>query len=289
MSIYLDNPSAVYPAKATNSEEMIHVAKQVISTWSGIPEQSITVTQLTGGVTNMLYVLHSPGAYPTKVVVRLFGLGTEQFVDREVENLVFSSLSRIKKAPTFFGLFQNGRVEGFLDARPLMPDEMYTDELSPKISRCVAEMHNLTDIEINKIEVLWEKFNIFFRLAENVSFPEDQVKEKLKLSLSLGDIRAEIERLKLDLDEMQRLFHEQSKKLLFTKDSDTADLMLYYRALGAQLAFQNCFSHNDLLSGNILLHNDGSMNMTIIDYEYAVSDHVYKNTALPINAYPCIF
>ena len=46
--------------------------------------------------------------------------------------------------------------------------------------------------------------------------------------------------------------------------------------IGSELAFQKVFSHNDLLSGNILIQNSTSNvparaagDVTIIDYEYA--------------------
>ena len=40
-------------------------------------------------------------------------------MDRNKENVIFSSLSKAGVSPVFYGLFENGRVEGFLDRRTL--------------------------------------------------------------------------------------------------------------------------------------------------------------------------
>lgn len=97
--------------------------------------------------------------------MRLYGDNTEAFIDRNVENSascdsladvmlhgtvahsacgalcavcvteLFALLSKQGFAPTYHGRFQNGRIEGWMDARPLEPEEMGQVRSSPL--RCV--------------------------------------------------------------------------------------------------------------------------------------------------------
>jgi ethanolamine kinase len=45
-------------------------------------------------------------------------------IDREKENKLFAALSALDFAPVYWGRFGNGRIEGWLDARPLVPEEL---------------------------------------------------------------------------------------------------------------------------------------------------------------------
>ena len=77
--------------------------------------EDLTMVPLSGGLTNLLYVIKdskAPANSPA-LVVRVFGEGTDSFMDRNKENVIFSSLSKLGAGgPTFYGLFENGRVEG---------------------------------------------------------------------------------------------------------------------------------------------------------------------------------
>lgn len=54
-------------------------------------------------------------------------------------------------------------------------------------------------------------------------------------------------------------------------DTDSSSIFEYQR--GCQFAFERVLTHNDLLSGNILVNNDYEAGkepvLTLIDYEYA--------------------
>lgn len=191
-----------------------------------------------------------------KIIFRLFGAGTAQFIDRSVENIVFSTLSQLEIGPIFYGLFLNGRIEGYLDARALSPPEMADSNVLPLVASACARLHNQNNIKISHSIISWHKVETFFDLSKSVAF-ENSVRKGL-----LGHIRA------MNMD----------KELAWAKDSLLAtpshyagDLRLFKLA-GYSFGTKKVFAHNDLLSGNLLLSGeDGAAEkrITIIDFEYA--------------------
>lgn len=128
-------------------------------------EFNYKVQHLSGGNTNILYRVFSEDNNQDQYVIRLYGIGTEDFIDRSVENLIFSELSKAGISPPFVGLFTNGRVEGYLNARSLSPDEFSYPPIARSIARSLAGFH-LTAIDIDRSVGLWNKVHIFFRLAQ---------------------------------------------------------------------------------------------------------------------------
>lgn len=73
-------------------------------------------------------------------------VSTQVIIERERENRLFAELSRQGFAPPYLGRFTNGRIEGYLPARPLTPEEM--GQTSPVdfvayIARELARMHGM--------------------------------------------------------------------------------------------------------------------------------------------------
>lgn len=275
-SMYLNNPSAVCELRAPDqSDEGFHhslkkIARYMVPAWTEISDESIDIAPLTGGISNMLFVLMSDSG---RLIIRLFGNGTELFINRDTENKVFCRLSTLDMAPTFHGLFCGGRVEGYFDARPLDPDEMSRSEIFPKVSKLVARIHAVNMEIIDTSVCLWTKINGFFDLAKGVSFSGDEAKAHLLESINLVKGNAEYKSLRSLLMRMQIESRERFEHLRSEGASTSTD---FFYAAGTELAFQKVFCHNDLLSGNILIQNTISVNpsravgeVTIIDYEYA--------------------
>jgi len=67
-------------------------------------------------------------------------------IDRERENNLFAQLSVMGFAPDYLGRFTNGRIEGYLEARPLEPEELgmtSPSDISGMIARELARMHTM--------------------------------------------------------------------------------------------------------------------------------------------------
>jgi thiamine kinase-like enzyme len=223
--------------------------KEVIRDWN-YTEDEISVRSLKGGITNSLYTLTPKKEEDKTVIVRIYGEGSAAFIDRAAENIVFSTLSKRGIGPKFYGTFQNGRVEGYCDAKTLKPEEMSMKELYPKTSTAIAQFHCQTIEEINQNAMLWSKLDSFFDLAhEAMTSPKKKVilADSNDDSNDLESMREETKRLKINMD--------ATEKLLTTKLAATTSRKERLKIEGARFGFDTVLCHNDLLAGNILLSN----------------------------------
>lgn len=293
MSMYLNNPDLVCPfSVSTDGQEQLHstlldAARQIIpDPWSHFSSHEVEITPLTGGITNVLFKLRNLQSDDESrtIIIRLFGEGTSLFIDRNKENIVFSGLSRLGMGfPTFYGLFENGRIEGFLDARALTPMELHDPRIYPRVATALGKLHSLGPVmhAVDKEPVIFSKMHRFFELALEVSFASAE-KQTLFLSLRLADMKALLNQM-----EQQMLAKSDASSLALSQlisppsnASSAATSLLLTEASATALALQNVFCHNDMLSGNILLGNaialdaaagEGSalLGVTLIDFEYA--------------------
>ena len=183
MTSFLNNPDAVLDAtiethsenKPSPEESIKCIVRSIVqdANWGAAADDDIEVSSLTGGITNILYLVHHK---PTnqKVIVRVYGRGTDTFIDRSTENVVFAEMSRLGVGPTFFGRFTNGRVEGYLHAKALTCDQLGDDEIYPHIASALARFHNTCIPQLAAAAAdnffLWRKIDVFFSIAEGIFF-----------------------------------------------------------------------------------------------------------------------
>ena len=74
-------------------------------------------------------------------------------------------------------LFDNGRIEAFLDSRPLEADEMGRPDMISRIAARLAEFHRVKTDEIRKPQ-LFDLLKTWLKMVENIRFPDD-AKQKL--------------------------------------------------------------------------------------------------------------
>jgi len=159
-------------------EELVSILRCILHSdpvWRSSTENSITVKTISGGLTNMLYLVKhcqqfdtsaSTAASPKHVVVRLYGTGTSEYIDRNTENVVFAKLSIAGVGPAFHGLFLNGRVEGYLPATPLESSlEMGRGDIFPQIAAATAQLHLVDIPEVLTENWLWSKTQQFLSLS----------------------------------------------------------------------------------------------------------------------------
>ena len=151
-SPYLNDASKVLPfrvdcASPDRDEQLIHVSTTLCPSLcqsndgnnngnhSNDPP-TFSVSVLSGGLSNLLFVVHS--SQNSSVLVRIHS--DSGLLNREEENKILAFLSGEHKAPTFYGRFQNGRVEEFYnDFEPLERVEMPL--YSAQIASLMATLH----------------------------------------------------------------------------------------------------------------------------------------------------
>lgn len=174
--------------------------------------------------------------------------------------MLFALLSKQGFAPAFHGRFTNGRVEGWVEARPLEPEELglWTPiNFLQLVGRELGRMH-LIQVPLDPtVPVLWSKLDAFERLALEITFPSDTPQAKQLAGLNIDQVRSELAWLKSVLP--SSLNHNGADLMTLEQDPIMQQAWNYANAI--------VFCHNDALSGNIL-YQQGWNRVQIIDYEY---------------------
>ena len=87
-------------------------------TWNDIADANgLEVERVSGAMTNCVFIVSSmPSAAQSsskKVLLRVYGTGVEEFIEREHELVWMSRLSDMNVGPKLLGVFANGRFEEF--------------------------------------------------------------------------------------------------------------------------------------------------------------------------------
>ena len=219
--------------------------------------EQATVEPVEGGITNLLFRLSAPGR-PT-VLVRRYGHNTELVINRDAENALFARLSALGVSPPLHGLFENGRVEGWLDGhRAMTPAEMAAPEHQHNIARALRRWHSLP---VEGPPSLWDTLTRWLTKAAALEFEggEDRARHAaLDLPGRLAALNALREEVEAAADTLQ--------------------------TPGGQLGRRVVLAHNDLLSGNILIGPDPAL-LRFIDYEYAAPSYAAADLANHLNEY----
>lgn len=104
------------------------------------------LTRITGALTNSIYAVENttpPAKGPKKLLLRIYGIGADQFVDRNKEIEWLSKLSACSVGPNLLGIFGNGRIEEFLESETLTHDDIVTNSTSTHIAKRMSDLHNI--------------------------------------------------------------------------------------------------------------------------------------------------
>lgn len=240
MSAFRDNSDRVLPLRLDpEMPDPLAAVRAIVPAWASVTEAQVSV--MGGGITNQLLRVDARGLEP--VLVRIYGPNTEVVIDRESENRLFAQLSRSGFAPPYLGRFENGRVEGFLMGfRALEPRELVRADLQPPIARRLAELHGFPIGDgtprtfVTLAGWMGAARGLQFEGADAVGYD----------ALDLPRREAELERLR----------HEFEQVVL------PGAVRPAQRA-----AVRPVLAHNDLLAGNVMLH-ETTGEVRFIDYEY---------------------
>ncbi|OEL31618.1 putative ethanolamine kinase [Dichanthelium oligosanthes] len=183
------------------------------------------------------------------VTVRLYGPNTDLVIDRKRELQAIPYLSAAGFGARLLGIFENGIVQSFINARTLSPADMREPRIAAEIAKELHRFH-LVDIPGSKEPQLWSDIFKFLKKASALKF-EDSEKRMGYETISFREIRDEVKELK-----------------------DLSDL----------LHTPVVYAHNDLLSGNLML-NDLEGKLYFIDFEYGSYSYRGYDIANHFNEY----
>jgi len=213
--------------------DLIAGARKVVAhffpSWN---QEILTFKQFTSGITNKLMYCDSKETEEC-ILIRIYGKNSEILIDRNQELVNLYRLSSLKLCPKLHGRFLNGIVYGFIPGTPFEVSDMSEPSLSQNVASTLACWH--------KVAIPGERKPLLFHtiqrwissIPQKYTVPEKN--EKFDSSFDLAQLQAELEFL---------------KKTLIPINSPCI------------------FSHNDLLSGNIIYDQELDK-ISFIDYEYA--------------------
>jgi ethanolamine kinase len=256
------------------------VALDIVDEWKGTEPSSLAVTKISGGITNLLFRVTHPASSVESVLVRLYGANTELMIDRRRDTAAFRLLSERGVGPRYWGQFPTGRVEGYIKARPLLPEEMGHPAYAPGIGRALAKMHAM-DIPAHESmpkeePCLWKRLYEWMDLVDELSFPEGH--EHKATALAAIGHHGGAARMRKELEWLKTVLPLDSDRAVpVTLDAGTmSEEQVRACELASRFASDVVFCHNDLLSGNLIVmsEQDASLDKSaprdvhLIDFEY---------------------
>ncbi|XP_068652762.1 probable ethanolamine kinase isoform X2 [Aristolochia californica] len=183
------------------------------------------------------------------LTVRLYGPNTEYVIDRKRELQAIRYLSAAGFGAKLLGIFANGMVQSFINARTLSPPDMSKPKLASEIARQLRKFHQV-EIPGSKEPQLWNDIFKFLETASGLKFDESEKQAKYD-TIAFTEVRKEVMELK--------------------GLTDLLDAPVVY-------------AHNDLLSGNLML-NDDEGKLYFIDFEYGSYSYRGYDIANHFNEY----
>ncbi|KAL3315552.1 hypothetical protein Ciccas_005821 [Cichlidogyrus casuarinus] len=116
-----------------------------------IDPANVDIIQIGGGLSNYLFMaflkpdcVEDAASYPRKVLIRVYGNVLREGSDCVVlESIIFALLSEKKLGPALYSIFPCGRIEQYIDSRPLRTNELSLPVVSEYLARKMARIHRL--------------------------------------------------------------------------------------------------------------------------------------------------
>ncbi|KAG0164679.1 hypothetical protein DFQ28_009585 [Apophysomyces sp. BC1034] len=214
-------------------QTVLQLARSVLPEWSNV--QSVDLFRVSGALTNAVFFVTSEKKQ--RVLLRVYGIGCDQIVDREKELVWLSRLSSQSLCPNLLAIFGNGRFEEYLASTTLTRKDMRDPETSMQIAACIRQLHSIVnDYPLSGELEIWRCVDKWYPTVLGLL---PVLKQK-----SNSDI--------LEKFDLERLQHEIEK----------------CKSILASSVSPIVVAHNDTQYGNVLrLESTGEL--VVVDFEYA--------------------
>ncbi|CAK4081097.1 unnamed protein product [Aphanomyces euteiches] len=222
------HPSCTERDRVRFQSDVVAALGAHLPAWTAVSPANAVLTHVSGAMTNVIFTCEKRVAPQDKVLVRIYGHGTEAFFSRQEEIRVFQELSRQNLGVSLLGEFQNGRVESMIDGRTATASDIRIPEFSAKIAKKMALFHT-TQVDMDRNPRILNNIHKLFKDA--------------KTAYASGN------RTSFDVDAMARDI-QALEALLATVDSPVV------------------FCHNDLQYGNIMATDTNDAVMIDFEYSH---------------------
>lgn len=128
--------------RVLKGEELVQSVGRLIEMLFGEDGQ-LYMKRMSGALTNAVYFV-SIGENK-KMLLRIYGIGCEQVIDREKELDWLSRLSQLHIGPKLLGIFGNGRFEEYLPSTTLTSQDIRQPEISKEIAFRLNQLHSIVN------------------------------------------------------------------------------------------------------------------------------------------------
>ncbi|KNE58486.1 hypothetical protein AMAG_04057 [Allomyces macrogynus ATCC 38327] len=242
----LDLGAAALPLAATKSS----TSKPKKSPKSPVPPPlSCTTSNAVPITSNFPLPRSADSCVPRRLLLRVYGVGMENYIEREREIYWLRKLSETGYGPRLLATFANGRFEEFLDAATLTKHDLRDPPTSALIAAKLATLHSVA-----------ESFPLSPGLADRRK-ADPEIWATLDKYLSMADpaLGPILETYPDRTARAQRAVHVPTLRSLLAK---------IRVALDSHLKAATVFAHNDLQYGNVLRHHVNG-EIILVDYEYS--------------------
>ncbi|KAM1508318.1 hypothetical protein ACFX10_017646 [Malus domestica] len=176
---------------------IIELCKDLFKKWSNLENSRFSVETVSGGITNQLLkvTVKEENGNTVSVTVRLYGPNTDYVINRERELQAIKYLSVAGFGANLLGVFANGMVQSFINARTLVPSDMRNPKLAADIAKELRRFHQV-EIPGSKEPQLWIDMFKFFEKASALEF-DDNEKQKVYKTISFSEVHNEMIELKV--------------------------------------------------------------------------------------------
>ncbi|KAJ4458601.1 putative Ethanolamine kinase 2 [Paratrimastix pyriformis] len=104
-------------------------------------------------------------------VIRIFGEGSEQLINRTLDILTQAFLASHHLGPRVIAKFANGYITEFIPGRHSSPDQRLL--VAPAVARTLARWHQIPLPNTVRHEFIWDTFSEWMRVARESAVPVD--------------------------------------------------------------------------------------------------------------------
>lgn len=110
------------------------------------------------------------------MLLRIYGSGCDQIIDREHELRWLSRLAQLGLGPRLLGIFGNGRFEEFLPSTTLTNNDIRDPSVSQQIGSRFRQLHSIIHIypppENYTCHTVWYNVDRWFRALRTMNVPK---------------------------------------------------------------------------------------------------------------------
>jgi thiamine kinase-like enzyme len=150
-----------------------------------------------------------------RLLLRVYGNGVDQIIDRENELAWLARLSELNIGPSLLGVFGNGRFEQYLPSTTLTHNDIRIPETSKNIASCLRELHDIVAVhpynpEKNHLEI-WSNIDKWYKVVMGL------LPNLLKMSDGWAEVLKvfNLERVTFEIEECKKILEKVDSPIVF--------------------------------------------------------------------------